>query len=200
MVCEHLGDATLLVLDECSMLGVRKLILLDTMLQKVKNNSAPFGGLDIILVGDFAQLPPVKQDPILDAMVNSTSLYIEPTELSLLTTALMQRFRKFELTEFNRSKSCKLLSDILTRFRDFSMKGGSLTVNDIKQIGFLTKKTLQSNSVEIPSLLSTQTENVIKGDTKFVEAPLLVATRKEKDIFTESAGILWATRHNVPVY
>ena len=172
------------------MLGVRKLILLDTTLQKVKNNSAPFGVLDIILVGDFAQLPPVKQDPILDAMVNSTSLYTDPPELSLATTALMQRFRKFDLTEFVRSKTCKLLSDLLTRFRNFSLKGGSLTEDDIKQIGFLTKKTFEPNSVEIPSLVTTQKEKNTEGDRKFVEAPFLVATRKEKDAFTESAGIL----------
>ena len=181
VVSENLGDATLIVLDECSMLGCRKLIELDTVLQKVKNNSAPFGGLDIILVGDFAQLPPVKQDPILDAMVNSTSVYTDPSELSLETTALMQRFRKFDLTKFNRSKSCKLLSSLLTRFRDFSAKEGSLTVDDIRKIGFLTDKTLEE-------------------DPKFVEAPFLVATRKEKDAITESAGILWAKRHNVPVY
>ena len=37
-------------------------------------------------------------------------------------------------------------------------------------------------------------------DPKFVQAPFLVATRKEKDAITESAGILWAKRHNVPVY
>ena len=200
LVTKNLGDASLIVIDECSMLGIRKLLLLDTTLQKVKNNSAPFGGLDVILVGDFAQLPPVKQDPILDAMVNSTSLYTDPPELSLSTTALMQRFRKFELTEFVRSENCELLTDLLTRFRNFNLKGGPLTVDDINQIGFLTKKTLQPNSVDIPSLVSTQKQKDTEGDTKFVEAPLLVSTRKEKDIFTESAGIQWATRHNVPVY
>ena len=128
LVSDNLGDATLLVLDECSMLGCRKLIELDTTLQKVKNNSAPFGGLDIILVGDFAQLPPVKQEPILDAMVNSTRLCTDPCELSLATTALMQRFKKFDLTEFNRIKSCSLLLSLLQRFRDFNIKGGSLKV------------------------------------------------------------------------
>ena len=114
-------------------------------------------------------------------MVNSTSVYTDPSELSLATTALMQRFRKFDLTEFVRSKSCTLLSSLLTRFRDFTVKGGSLKVDDIKQIGFLTKNTLEE-------------------DPKFVEAPFLVATRKEKDAITECAGILWAKRHNVPVY
>ena len=123
----------------------------------------------------------MKQDPILDAMVYSTSVYTEPSELSQATTAIMERFRKFDLTEFNRSKSCTLLSSILTRLRDFNTTGGSLKIDDIKQIGFLTDKTLEE-------------------DPKFVEAPFLVATRKERDAITETAGILWAKRHNVPVY
>ena len=33
-----------------------------------------------------------------------------------------------------------------------------------------------------------------------MQAPFLVATRKEKDAITECASILWAKRHNVPVY
>ena len=60
-VRKNLGDATLVVVDEVSMLGCAKLLELDAMLQKVKKTSAPFGGVDIILSGDFAQLPPVKQ-------------------------------------------------------------------------------------------------------------------------------------------
>ena len=161
------------------MLGCKKPTELDSTLQKVKNISALFGGLEVILVGDFAQLPPVRQEPILDAMVNSTSVYTDPSELSLATTALMQRFRKFDLTEFNRSKSCKLLSSLLTRLRDFSIKGGSFTVDDIKQIGFLTDKTLQPN---------------------LVERPILVTTRKEKDAATVRARKSWAKMHNVPIY
>ena len=181
VVSENLRDATLLVLDECSMLGCHKLIMLDTTLQKVKNNTAPFGGLDVILVGDFAQLPPVKQEPILDAMVNSTHIYTDPTQLSLATTVLMQRFRKFDLTEFNRTKSCALLSSILTRLRDFSNEGGKLTLDDIKQIGFLSDKLLQDRPI-------------------FDMKPIMVKTQMEKEAETISAAKIWAKKHNVPIY
>ena len=71
-VRKNLGsETTLLVLDEVSMLGCAKLLDLDVILQKVKKTSAPFGGLDIIIVGDFAQLPPVKQTSLIEAMVSS---------------------------------------------------------------------------------------------------------------------------------
>ena len=171
VVKKNLGKATLLFIDECSMLGCRKLLELDTTLQKVKHNPAPFGGLDIVLAGDFAQLPPVRQISILDAMVNSTLVYAQPSQLFLTTTALMQRFVKFDLTEFVRSESCPFLTTILTRFRNFNLKGGSISVENIKRIGLLN-------------------EGTFSNDPKFIEAPFLVATRREKDAITLSAAKL----------
>ena len=71
------------MLDEVSMMGCAKLLELDAILQKLMKNSAPFGGLDVILVGDFAQLPPVKQTSLLEAMVSRTLLHTTPTESAL---------------------------------------------------------------------------------------------------------------------
>ena len=79
IVEKMLGDATLIVVDEVSMLGCSKLIELDVTLQKLKKISAPFGGLDVIIVGDFAQLPPLKQTPLIQAMVSSTLLHTPST-------------------------------------------------------------------------------------------------------------------------
>ena len=69
-----LGDTTLLVIDEVSMMGCKKLNELDKMLKMVKNNELVFGGLDVLLVGDFAQLPAVKQVSLHDALVQSTQI------------------------------------------------------------------------------------------------------------------------------
>ena len=44
IVQKMLGDATLIVVDEVSMLGCSKLIELNVTLQKLKKISAPFGG------------------------------------------------------------------------------------------------------------------------------------------------------------
>ena len=43
------------------MMGCMKFNELDKMLRMVKNNGLVFGGLDVLSVGDFAQLPAVKQ-------------------------------------------------------------------------------------------------------------------------------------------
>lgn len=59
-------DAKVLVIDEISMLDGRLLDKLDSLARNVRNRPAePFGGIQLILVGDFFQLPPVRlgQDP-----------------------------------------------------------------------------------------------------------------------------------------
>ena len=48
-----------LVIDEISMLSARSLTSVDAVCRHIRGASSPFGGLQIVLVGDFFQLPPV---------------------------------------------------------------------------------------------------------------------------------------------
>ncbi|MFA5024250.1 MAG: AAA family ATPase [Patescibacteria group bacterium] len=48
-----------LIIDECSMMRRDTFELIDVVLSHIKNNPLAFGGVQICLVGDFAQLPPV---------------------------------------------------------------------------------------------------------------------------------------------
>jgi len=51
--------AKVLVIDEISMLPARSLTLVDTVCRHIRGVPSPFGGLQVVLVGDFFQLPPV---------------------------------------------------------------------------------------------------------------------------------------------
>ena len=53
---KKLKDKNLLIIDESSFLGINTLCLLDYVLCKVKNTDLPFGGLQIIMLGDYQQL------------------------------------------------------------------------------------------------------------------------------------------------
>jgi hypothetical protein len=53
--------ADVLIIDEVSMLHDYRLDLIDEITRKVRNNDAPFGGLQVILCGDFFQLPPINR-------------------------------------------------------------------------------------------------------------------------------------------
>lgn len=52
----------LLIIDEVSMLRADLLDAMDFMMQTVRKNSNPFGGVQVLYIGDLLQLPPVIRD------------------------------------------------------------------------------------------------------------------------------------------
>lgn len=58
---EMLRELELLVIDEVSMLRADMLDAADYMLRRYRNNPKPFGGVQLLLIGDMFQLPPVVQ-------------------------------------------------------------------------------------------------------------------------------------------
>lgn len=51
-----------LIIDEISMLHDYRLDMVDTVARIVRDDDRPFGGIQVILCGDFFQLPPVNRD------------------------------------------------------------------------------------------------------------------------------------------
>lgn len=56
---QRIKSCKLLAIDEISMLSAYQFEYLDKVFRAVKNNKKPFGGIQLILIGDFLQLPPV---------------------------------------------------------------------------------------------------------------------------------------------
>ena len=54
--------AEILIVDEISMMSKRYFDLLNQVGQSFRKNERPFGGLQLVFVGDFFQLPPVSAD------------------------------------------------------------------------------------------------------------------------------------------
>jgi hypothetical protein len=57
-----LREMELLIIDEVSMLRADLLDAIDTILRSVRRNHYPFGGLQILFIGDLWQLPPVVKN------------------------------------------------------------------------------------------------------------------------------------------
>lgn len=58
---EKYNQCDILVIDEISMLHGSRLDMINRVAKWLRNNPAPFGGLQVIFVGDLFQLPPVTK-------------------------------------------------------------------------------------------------------------------------------------------
>lgn len=75
--CARIRGTKTLVIDEVSMLPGRVLEFVDYVCREVRGDPRPFGGIQVVAVGDFLQLPPVAktgrydwafQSPVWDAL------------------------------------------------------------------------------------------------------------------------------------
>ncbi len=102
-----------LIIDEVSMLHHFRLDLIEWICRQMKRNESPFGGMQIILCGDFFQLPPVSRRRF-DGVD-----FIEPIESEFAFKAesfLNSKFTICYLSEQHRQKDNTYLS-ILNQIR-----------------------------------------------------------------------------------
>ncbi len=59
---EKIKETKILIIDEISMLKYHNLDLLDNICKIARSSLLPFGGMRVIMCGDFFQLPPVNQE------------------------------------------------------------------------------------------------------------------------------------------
>ena len=59
---EQIESADILVIDEVSMLHDFRLDMVDEVCRQVRQDDRAFGGLQVVLCGDFFQLPPINRD------------------------------------------------------------------------------------------------------------------------------------------
>ena len=58
-LADRLKETAVLIIDEISMLHAKQLNVVNEVLKHVRKKDAPFGGIQVIVAGDFFQLPPI---------------------------------------------------------------------------------------------------------------------------------------------
>ncbi len=61
-VAKRITKAKVLIIDEISMLSGKTITAIDNIIKSVRGNMEPFGGMQVVFVGDFFQLPPIKRN------------------------------------------------------------------------------------------------------------------------------------------
>lgn len=138
-VANRVKSADILVIDEVSMLHVDTFSAADAVCRRVRKNALPFGGMQVVLCGDFFQLPPVSRDGAADFIYGSESW----TNLDLAVLYLSTQFRQTD----------DALLGLLT-----SMRGGEVT----EEHGELLQSRMNAEFDKdvIPTRLHTHNVNV----------------------------------------
>jgi ATP-dependent exoDNAse (exonuclease V) alpha subunit len=99
--------ARVLIIDEVSMLHAHRLDMIERVCRRFKRSDKPFGGLQVILSGDFFQLPPINRSNETDLK----DMVIYSTAWQLMNPAICY------LTEQHRQED-EILTSILNTIRD----------------------------------------------------------------------------------
>ncbi len=116
---KRIQEAKVLIIDEISMLHAHRLDMLDDICRRVRTDFGPFGGLQIVLCGDFFQLPPVSRVKNGGDFINQSAVW---SQMDLAVCYLEKQYRQNEsndlyrlLNEIRESRvtedSCQLLRE-----------------------------------------------------------------------------------------
>ena len=106
-----LNKTDLLIIDEVSMIRPDMLDAIDLLAKQAKNSDLPFGGLQILLVGDLCQLPPVIKSNVYHIFANE---YGHKMAYFFDSKAYQKAdFLKVELTKVYRQEDDELLTHLI---------------------------------------------------------------------------------------
>ena len=113
-----------LIIDEISMMDNELFDVINQLLMRIKGNEKPFGGVQLLLVGDFYQLPPITGDYCF------TSPNWNKLELKIVV-----------LTELIRQKDDNVLQRILEEIRNGKPSDETMKIlEDLKNTKFTNKQ------------------------------------------------------------
>ena len=123
--------ADVLVVDEVSMLHGHRLDMVNAMAKLIRKDLRPFGGLQLILVGDLFQLPPINRSPQAEADFIFQSQAWDELQPTICYITEQHRHRQDGLLEILQAMRTDRLND---RHRSMLMSRTSLTFTPERSI------------------------------------------------------------------
>lgn len=174
-------------LDEISMVSCQDLYLIDARLKSItKMDDLPFGGVNIIVAGDFAQLPPAKGCALYSGEVSKVQLprQIQSDQENTLGMLLWHHFVTVVILRENMRQSESSPEDDALRTCLANMRYKACTKNDLD---FLRTLIPSSN----PSLSL--------ADPKWRDVSVITAWNTHKDQINEMNAKRFAHENKVPL-
>lgn len=163
---DRFDKARVLIIDEVSMLHAHRLDMVDAVCRKFKRNDKPFGGLQVILCGDFFQLPPINKS----GNAETKDMVMQSAAWTAMNPAVCY------LTEQHRQDD-QVFTDLLNAIRD----------NELDDAHYDTIASRMNASLSLnmkPTKLYTHNKNVDEENN----AELAELEEKEKIFHMTSTG------------
>lgn len=150
---DRMKDLKVLIIDEVSMLSPELFQSINDLLQTFKFNQEPFGGIQVILVGDFFQLPPISKKQVEKRFAFQTDIW---NQLDLGVCYLNTSHRHEDevlLTILNEMRSGEVSEDSMNHFRSRYRKNP----DDISAVTKLYTHNMDVDSINSQSLATLDT-------------------------------------------
>ena len=168
-----------LLIDEVSMISCEFLIEVSEALSKAKGNTDPFGGINILFAGDFAQLPPVLQ----------CRLYADPT--SKYGKGSQQKEKKIL------GRLLWLMIDTVVELTTNMRQQGRENVRFSELLNRLRVGNCTDADYEVlQSRIVGQNCDIDFDDPKWKSSPIIVSDNSTKDAINERCAIAFAQQTN----
>ena len=177
---KRFDKARVLIIDEISMLEGRQLEMVERICRRFKRNDKPFGGLQVILSGDFFQLPPVRKGEDKDGEIIPKSKVWQI--LNPAVCYLEEQFRQKD----------DILTGILNKIRSNQIEEGDYQILE-KRIGVnisaFKPTKLYTHNADVDLINEKELAEINEQEITFVmtgDGPLnLVEILKKSSIATE---------------
>lgn len=173
-----------LVIDEYYTLPADSMIKVDAILQDIMGNYEPFGGLEVILVGDDRQTAAVDENAFVDSELYKSmepfkEIFLPNHPKMRLKPIYMKFCDKFRNPKLKISKILKYLSD--PRFSQNHIPDGVTVYHENKNVDYRNKKEMEEFEGESLGLI--RNVHYKKG------CPIII-TNNGKDIYNGMMGKL----------
>ena len=165
-LADRLKDTAVLIIDEISMLHAKQLNLVNQVLKHVRKNDNPFGGIQVVVAGDFFQLPPIgsKGESNRDKFAFMSEAWLDAG------------FRICYLSEQHRQESAAAdgglnLDDILNQIRrqDVSFEAIAALENTFDQDVDIKRTRLYTHNLNVNKINDKELA-ALEGETRRFEA------------------------------
>jgi hypothetical protein len=179
----------LVVVDEVSMLECELLVLLDRRLKSMYRPNMMFGGISILLLGDFLQLPPVQGRSLYSVMYGTVTGKQTPAR------ALFAAFEVIELTAQLRASECIRQQALLQGFRELP------TIRPNNPQWSKTDCNYQPMSNDIVDALTTElTRNeVIEDDGWTTNSTVVTTSNLDRSVLNAKMAEIYGSKKNLSV-